>query len=98
MNSLKITLAEVKNCSDELRRLNASLDSVLQRARDDMRTLSAVWQSDGSEMIRQRFENFSQKFTQEREVIEEYARFLDLASTSYDSLEATITENASSFI
>lgn len=98
MNSLKITLAEVKTCAQEMRRLNTSLDSVLQKAKEDMRSLSNIWQSDGSEVIRQRFEHFSQKFEKEREVIEEYARFLDLTSASYDTLESTISENASNFI
>ncbi len=97
MNELKITTAEVRNCAQQLRRLNVSLDDVLTRAKTEMRALSGVWQSDGSETIRQRFEQFSQKFVEEKETIEEYARFLDLTAESYDSLESTITDNASTF-
>ena len=97
MNELKITTAEVRNCAQQLRRLNVSLDDVLTRAKSEMRALSGVWQSDGSETIRQRFEQFSQKFDEEKETVEEYARFLDLTAESYDSLESTITDNASTF-
>ena len=97
MNELKITTAEVRNCAQQLRRLNVSLDDVLTRAKSEMRALSGVWRSDGSETIRQRFEQFSQKFDEEKETVEEYARFLDLTAESYDSLESTITDNASTF-
>ena len=97
MNELKITTAEVRNCAQQLRNLNVSLDDVLTRAKSEMRALSGVWRSDGSETIRQRFEQFSQKFDEEKETIEEYARFLDLTAESYDSLESTITDNASTF-
>ncbi len=98
MSELKISLAQVTECAQELRRLNTSIDNVLTSAKEEMRALSAIWQSDGSEMIRQRFEHFSKKFTEEKETIEEYAAFLDRTAESYDSLESTITENASSFI
>ena len=98
MSELKISLAQVTECAQELRRLNTSIDNVLTSAKEEMRALSAIWQSDGSEMIRQRFEHFSKKFTEEKETIEEYAAFLDCTAESYDSLESTITENASSFI
>ena len=98
MSELKISLAQVTECAQELRRLNTSIDNVLTSAKEEMRALSAIWQSDGSEMIRQRFEHFSKKFTEEKETIEEYVAFLDRTAESYDSLESTITENASSFI
>lgn len=98
MSELKISLAQVRECASELRRLNASLDEVLSRAKNEMRALSGIWQSDGSEVIRQRFEHFSHKFVEEKETIEEYARFLDRTAETYDSLETTITENASSFV
>ena len=98
MGDIKITIADVRNTAGELRRLNTSLDNVLEKTKNEMRSLSAIWSSDGSEMIRQRFEHFSKKFLEEKETIEEYARFLDLTAESYDSLESTITENASTFI
>ncbi len=98
MSELKISLAEVRECAQEMRRLNTSIDTVLTNAKEEMRALSGIWQSDGSEMIRQRFEHFARKFIEEKETIEEYAQFLDRTADSYDSLESTITENASSFI
>ena len=70
MSELKISLAQVTECAQELRRLNTSIDNVLTSAKEEMRALSAIWQSDGSEMIRQRFEHFSKKFTEEKETIE----------------------------
>ena len=61
MGDIKITIADVRNTASELRRLNTSLDNVLEKTKNEMRSLSAIWNSDGSEMIRQRFEHFSKK-------------------------------------
>lgn len=97
MSNLKISLSEVSQIASELRRINANLDDILEYTRNEMKSLNNIWQSDGSEMIRQRYEYFAKKFALEKETIEAYARFLDHIVTSYDSLESTITENASNF-
>ena len=97
MSNLKISLSEVNQIASELRRINANLDDILEYTRNEMKSLNNIWQSDGYEMIRQRYEYFAKKFALEKETIEAYARFLDHIVTSYDSLESTITENASNF-
>ena len=96
-NNIRITLPEVAQTAAQIRNYNAALDTVLFHVSKIMNELDAVWLSDGEEMLLSRFRKFSNKFIDESEVIESYARFLDSAVTDYDSLESTIVANASNF-
>ena len=97
MDNLKISLAGVKDTSGAIRVCNEQIYSALIEAKKQMNDLAMVWQSDGSEAIRQRFNQFAAQFETQKQFIESYARFLDTAVSSYDTLEATIQNNAGSF-
>ena len=97
MDNLKISLAGVKDTSGAIRVCNEQIYSALIEAKKQMNDLAMVWQSDGSEAIRQRFNQFAAQFETQKQIIESYARFLDTAVSSYDTLEATIQNNAGSF-
>ena len=94
---IKITMPEVSNTANQMRNLNAQLDDVLKNITNLMNDLNSVWQSEGAETIIARFKHFSNRFIKESETIEDYCKFLDLTVQSYDSLESTITANASNF-
>ena len=95
MENLVISLDEVRQLSSELRKLNEEISVVLKRSEKDMQSLSGVWESDGSRTIRERFIYFAKRFVEQAQTIESYARFLDYTVNSYESLESTITQNAS---
>ena len=97
MEDIRITLPEVSNCAANLRNINAGLDEVLNTINKLMIDLSGVWKGTAGEAIVERFQKFSGRFIDESETIEEYAKFLDYTVSSYDSLESTITANASNF-
>ena len=97
MDRIHIQLAAVSDAAKRLRMRNEVLYDLLQQMKKHMNDLSAVWVSDGSEAIRLRFMAFSSQFDIQKEVIEQYAQFLDKAAGSYDSIESTIAANASSF-
>ncbi|MBR0462291.1 MAG: pore-forming ESAT-6 family protein [Erysipelotrichaceae bacterium] len=97
MEDIRITLPEVSNCAASLRNINAGLDEVLSTINRMMMDLNAVWKGTAGETIVERFQKFSARFIDESETIEEYAKFLDYTVSSYDSLESTITANASNF-
>ena len=97
MEDIRITLPEVSNCAANLRNINAGLDEVLSTINRHMMDLSSVWKGTAGETIVERFQKFSARFIDESETIEEYAKFLDYTVSSYDSLESTITANASNF-
>ena len=96
-NNIKITMPEVSNSASQMRSLNAQLDDTLKSITNLMNELSSVWDSQGAETIIARFKKFANRFVIENEAIEDYCKFLDLTVQSYDSLESTITANASSF-
>lgn len=97
MDELKISLPEVSQTASSIRNYNANLDETLSYVNKIMNELNSIWLSNGEETLISRFRNFAQKFINESEVIENYARFLDETVSSYDSLESTIVANASNF-
>ena len=96
-NQITISLSEVSTTAAQIRNHNAKLDDTLSSVNKIMSDLHSVWSSDGESELISKFRHFAQKFINEYEVIESYARFLDDTVSSYDSLENTIVANASNF-
>lgn len=97
MDQIKILLPEVSNSASQIRNQNASMDATLNNVSRIMNELNSVWKSNGQEMLISRFNSFANKFITESEVIESYAKFLDETVSKYETLEDTITANASNF-
>ena len=95
MNELKISLGEVSECASKIRSCNQRMYEDLSKMKKEMSDTGAIWISDGGEAIRQRFNQFANRFETQKETIDSYARFLDRTVESYDTLETTITSNAS---
>ena len=97
MDELKISLSDVSNTATQIRNYNSKLDETLSYVNKIMNELNSIWLSEGEETLLGRFQRFAQKFLNESEVIENYARFLDETVSSYDTLESSMTANASNF-
>lgn len=95
MATIQISLQEVQDTANQLRSLNMLMDEELNAMKSEMDRLDSSWISDGSLEIRNKFNLFSTRFEKQKETINQYAKFLDLAVSSYDTLETTITSNAS---
>ena len=95
MANIQISLQEVQDTANQLRSLNMLMDEELNAMKSEMNRLESSWISDGSLEIRNKFNLFSSRFEKQKETINQYAKFLDLAVSSYDTLETTITSNAS---
>lgn len=95
MANIQISLQEVQDTANQLRSLNMLMDEELNAMKSEMNRLDSSWISDGSLEIRNKFNLFSSRFEKQKETINQYAKFLDLAVSSYDTLETTITSNAS---
>lgn len=95
MANIQISLQEVQDTANQLRSLNMLMDEELNVMKSEMNRLDSSWISDGSLEIRNKFNLFSTRFEKQKETINQYAKFLDLAVSSYDTLETTITSNAS---
>ncbi len=97
MENIRITLSKVSGAATAIRNINSNMDDVLNNVKKMMNDLSGVWKGTAGETIVGRFNKFATKFIDESETIEEYAKFLDYTVSSYDSLESTLTSNASNF-
>ncbi len=97
MENIRISCNEVRDLAHEMRQINTEMLDALETAHHYMQNLANVWDSSGSEMIRERFEHFSSRFSEEKAIIDEYVQFIDRAAASYESLESTISQNASNF-
>ena len=95
MANIQISLQEVQDTANQLRSLNMLMDEELNAMKSEMNRLDSSWISDGSIEIRNKFNLFSSRFEKQKETINQYAKSLDLAVSSYDTLETTITSNAS---
>ena len=95
MDQISISLNEVSETASRIRQLNQMMYDALLEMKKEMNLLSGTWISEGSEEIRSRFAMFAGRFDRQKTVIDEYARFLELTVSSYDSLESAITGNAS---
>ena len=95
MANIHISLQEVQDTANQLRSLNMLMDEELNAMKSEMNRLDSSWISGGSLEIRNKFNLFSSRFEKQKETINQYAKFLDLAVSSYDTLETTITSNAS---
>lgn len=95
MASIKISLQEVSDTASKIYNLNQLMYEELMEMKKEMNALNGTWISDGSEEIRERFNLFANRFEKQKDTIDQYAKFLDLTVSSYDTLETTITGNAS---
>ena len=73
----------------------ANIQISLQEVQDTANQLRSLNMLMDEELNRNKFNLFSSRFEKQKETINQYAKFLDLAVSSYDTLETTITSNAS---
>lgn len=97
MEGIQITLAQVSNTAQEVRRMNSQMEQQLQQMRTHMNQLASTWQSPAAETIRAKFNGMTPIFDNYRDIVESYAKFLDQTVMSYESVEQAIAQNAASF-
>ena len=95
MNGIRIVTGDVSDTATKVRSLNADIYEILQKMKADMNSLNGTWVSEGEE-IRSRFLMFANRFETQKQIIDSYADYLDLAAAQYDSVESVIAGNASS--
>lgn len=96
MNDLRITLAEVTQTASLIRTENQQLTNCLQDIHQCMNQLSNDWQSPAAQTIRAKFQGMLPIFDQYREIVENYAKFLDQTVQTYQSIESQLNSHAES--
>ncbi|AGK55715.1 pore-forming ESAT-6 family protein [Bacillus sp. 1NLA3E] len=97
IDGLKITLGEVSKTAGQLRTFNQTLSTKLHEIKTDMNNLAQYWESDASSTIRGNFNALEPRFEEYRQVVDNYAKFLDNTVTYYNDAESKINNNASMF-
>ncbi len=97
MENISISLQEVSQCAAALRQHSFRILEGLLEIKREMNELNQSWISESGTSIVQRFNQFSNRFEVQKEVIERYSKFLDFTVSSYDTLETTLHGNASNF-
>jgi WXG100 family type VII secretion target len=97
VEGIKISLGEVSKTAGTIRTLNNGLNARLEEIKKEMNNLASTWQSDASNTIRNNFNALAPKFEQYKEIVDSYAKFLDVTVTNYDAAESAINNNASAF-
>ena len=62
MNGIKISLQEVVNCQKQIESLNIKIYDLLNDMKNQMNGLNVSWVSDSANTIRDRFNQFSNRF------------------------------------
>ncbi|MGX8835566.1 pore-forming ESAT-6 family protein [Amedibacillus sp. YH-ame6] len=97
MDSLLITLAEVSHTSMQIRQENQQLSNCLKDIHQCMNQITNEWQSPAAQTIRTKFQGMIPIFDHYREIVENYAKFLDQTVQTYQSIEDQLNSHAQSF-
>lgn len=97
MEAIMISLAEVSKTATQVRSLNSELMQELLEMKRIMNALAAQWQSPAADTIRSRFNAMMPVFDNYRDIIENYAKFLDQTVVGYEATETNIQQSAASF-
>jgi len=96
-NQINITLSEVSQSAQNLRSINSKIYDSLSYAQRLMIGLNDLWTSETATTLQIRFEKFASIFLEEKEILENYASFLDQIVSNYDSIESAMNANAGTF-
>ncbi len=96
-DSIKISTHVLTGTAKTVRDINNDLDSKLKDINKSMNALEATWKSDAASDIRAAMNALQPKFEKYKEIVESYAKFLDMTATNYETTEGTIQTNAGSF-
>jgi len=97
IDGINITLEELTNAANNIRRRNDELNGILANIKNQMNNLRNTWESEAARNILATFSSVEPKFQQYFDVIASYADFLDKTVLSYQSTESTNVANAAAF-
>ncbi len=98
MAEINVTFQALRDTATEIRKCNTNLDKDLTDISTEMSRLKGKWESDSAETIRAAMDAMKPRFSEYKEVVETYAKFLDDTAQTYEETESTLKTNASQFI
>lgn len=96
-DSIQISTEELTNTATNIRNINATMDEKLKAINKQMNDLESTWKSDAGTEIRSAMNKLQPKFTQYKDIVDSYAKFLDDTAAAYENTESVIQNNAAAF-
>ena len=92
--SVKISIVQVREIRDQLNRQSEAMMTTLEGIKQKMNFVHQSFESEAADEFQNRFLEFSKRFSDMHETIQSYIHFLDLTTSSYESLDASLKGNA----
>lgn len=96
-DSIKISTQVLRDTSEKVNKINASMDTALADINKKMNDLEATWKSDAASDIRTAMNALKPRFAQYKEVVNSYSKFLVTTAQNYETTETSIQNNAGAF-
>lgn len=96
-DSIKISTQVLRDTSEKVNKINASMDTALADINKKMNDLETTWKSDAASDIRAAMNALKPRFAQYKEVVNSYSKFLVTTAQNYETTETSIQNNASAF-
>lgn len=96
-DSIKISTQVLRDTSEKVNKINASMDTALADINKKMNDLEATWKSDAASDIRAAMNALKPRFEQYKNVVNDYSKFLVTTAQSYETTETSIQNNAGAF-
>lgn len=96
-DSIKISTQVLRDTSEKVNKINASMDTALADINKKMNDLEATWKSDAASDIRAAMNALKPRFAQYKEVVTSYSKFLVTTAQNYETTETSIQNNAGAF-
>lgn len=96
-DSIKISTQVLRDTSEKVNKINASMDTALADINKKMNDLEATWKSDAATDIRAAMNALKPRFEQYKNVVNSYSKFLVTTAQNYETTETSIQNNAGAF-
>lgn len=97
MSQIHVSVSKVRDIALSLKQINLQLSQCLEEMVRQMNALESSWESETSQMIRDKFNALSPHFENYAKVIDSYVAYLNQTADNYEATEASLSKNASSF-
>ncbi|MBW9211877.1 MULTISPECIES: WXG100 family type VII secretion target [Terrabacteria group] len=92
--AIQISIANVRESCDHLKQQSQQMMDTLEAIKQKMILVQHSFESEASDEFQNRFRLFSKRFLEMRDTIQSYIQFLEMTTSSYESLDASLKGNA----
>lgn len=92
--AIQISIVNVRESSHHLKQQSQQMMDTLEAIKQKMLLVQQSFESEASTEFQNRFLQFSKRFLEMQDTIQSYIQFLEITTSSYESLDASLKGNA----